>query len=185
MTVEVRAAVTLAVATRPDGVYWRRRMTRSLRLTASSARLATRSAHRSHAVLFLLALTACTRSPSTPGSTTALRTQPERSPYSSACASCHGADGRGAGPAARALRTPPADLTLLAARNGGVFPRDAVVATIVGERVLPAHGSREMPVWSIRFEPSSGAAAVASIVAQQRIDAIVREIEALQRTPSK
>jgi hypothetical protein len=42
-----------------------------------------------------------------------------------------------------------------------------------------------MPVWSIRFEPSSGATAAASIVAQQRIDALVRELEALQRTPPR
>jgi len=115
----------------------------------------------------------------------AAQTEPERSPYRRACAPCHGTDGRGAGPAAKALLAPPADLTLLAARNGGVFPRDRIVATIVGERTIPAHGSREMPVWSIRFEPSSGATAVASVVAQQRIDAIVREVEALQRTASE
>ena len=83
------------------------------------------------------------------------------------------------------LRTPPTDLTLLAMHNDGVFPREAVVAVITGERSLPAHGTREMPVWSIRFEPTSGATGVASVVAQRRIDAIIVELEALQRSPGR
>lgn len=109
--------------------------------------------------------------------------EPERSPFLRACASCHGADARGAGPAAGGFQTSPPDLTLLAARNGGVFPRDAVIAVVSGARSVPAHGSREMPVWSITFDPPSGPTAVASIVAQQRVDAIVHDLESRQRTP--
>jgi hypothetical protein len=67
------------------------------------------------------------------------------------CATCHGRDARGGGPAAAALRTPPPDLTMTAARNGGVFPKTRVEALVAGERDLPAHGSREMPVWGPIF----------------------------------
>lgn len=60
------------------------------------------------------------------------------------CAACHGADGRGAGPAAAGLAVTPPDLTRIAARNGGVFPRDQVASTIDGlDR--GAHFSTAMP----------------------------------------
>jgi mono/diheme cytochrome c family protein len=68
------------------------------------------------------------------------------------CAPCHGKDGKGRGPVADALKTPPADLTKLSARNGGTFPRDRVRAFVTnGERPIPAHGSSAMPVWGPTF----------------------------------
>lgn len=67
------------------------------------------------------------------------------------CASCHGSDGKGHGPAAPALKTRVADLTVLAKRNGGQFPSDRVRRTISGDRVLDSHGSREMPIWGPIF----------------------------------
>lgn len=48
------------------------------------------------------------------------------------CAVCHGADGKGDGPMARALVDAPADLTLIALRNGGTFPQIRVLSTIDG-----------------------------------------------------
>ncbi len=71
--------------------------------------------------------------------------------YSTYCAVCHGKDGKGAGPAAEALKVPPADLTMLASKNGGKYPALKVSAVIRGEEVLAAHGSREMPVWGKLF----------------------------------
>lgn len=72
--------------------------------------------------------------------------------FRSYCASCHGADGKGQGPVAGALRHPPSDLTLISRRNGGRFPRDRVKALIAGqEQSISAHGSREMPVWGPVF----------------------------------
>jgi cytochrome c553 len=41
------------------------------------------------------------------------------------CASCHGRSGEGNGPTASSLRTVPADLTLLARRNGERFRANA------------------------------------------------------------
>ncbi len=55
-----------------------------------------------------------------------------RALYLENCASCHGADAKGDGLAARNLTVPPPDLTTLSARNGGVFPRDYVMSTIDG-----------------------------------------------------
>jgi len=52
---------------------------------------------------------------------------------------------------AAALTTPPADLTRIAARRGGSFPDGEVARFVDGRFDLPAHGTREMPVWGERF----------------------------------
>ena len=67
------------------------------------------------------------------------------------CASCHGEDGKGNGPAAVALKNPPADLTQISKKNGGTFPRAQVIRFMDGERPVPAHGPRHMPVWGEVF----------------------------------
>ena len=71
--------------------------------------------------------------------------------YKTWCASCHGENGRGDGPAASALKTPPADLTQLARKAGGKFPTERVRTYIEGTSSVSAHGSREMPVWGTFF----------------------------------
>ena len=70
-----------------------------------------------------------------------------RQMFNSYCAPCHGADGRGNGPAARALKTPPIDLTSLARNNHGTYPDAHVLAVLQFGSEIPAHGSQEMPVW--------------------------------------
>ena len=68
------------------------------------------------------------------------------------CASCHGRDGKGSGPVASALKNPPPDLTTIARRNGGTFPRARVESFVTGgDRLVSAHGSNEMPVWGPIF----------------------------------
>jgi mono/diheme cytochrome c family protein len=67
--------------------------------------------------------------------------------FISLCASCHGAQGRGDGPVAPLLNTPPSDLTRIAQRNGGLFTADTVQRFIDGREVPRAHGRRDMPVW--------------------------------------
>lgn len=71
--------------------------------------------------------------------------------YTAYCASCHGADGKGAGPAAVALKSAPTDLTQLSAHNQGAFPELKVYSVIKGDAAIPAHGSKEMPVWGPVF----------------------------------
>jgi len=67
--------------------------------------------------------------------------------YREYCASCHGIDGTGNGPVAPTLNTKPTDLTLLARNNAGVFPEQVVRDFVDGTKAVPAHGTREMPVW--------------------------------------
>jgi mono/diheme cytochrome c family protein len=71
------------------------------------------------------------------------------------CATCHGRDGKGGGPAVAALKTPPPDLTTLAQRSGGKFPELKVYQTIQGDREVTAHGSKDMPVWGSVFSSMS------------------------------
>ena len=76
--------------------------------------------------------------------------------FSEHCASCHGDDAKGAGPAAVSLKVQPPDLTALAKRNHGKFPDDEVYKAIHGDRATAAHGSREMPAWGPVFLATSG-----------------------------
>ena len=76
----------------------------------------------------------------------ALESLTGRDSFDRYCAACHGADGLGAGPVASALKTRPADLTTLAERNGGSFPRARIAAFVEGTgRPLPSHGTGDMP----------------------------------------
>src|SRR5215468_2530275 len=75
------------------------------------------------------------------GTASAQRTDTERrsyllaSPYGvdnfhAYCSPCHGRDGTGNGPVARALKKSPPDLTTIAARHNNVFPRGEIGALI-------------------------------------------------------
>jgi len=70
------------------------------------------------------------------------------------CAACHGTSGKGDGPLAGMITQRVADLTQLAKKNDGVFPFDKVYEVIDG-RTVPAHGTREMPVWGDRYSSAS------------------------------
>ena len=92
------------------------------------------------------------------------------------CAPCHGTKGLGDGPVAAALKSRPADLSTLARRNAGVYPRERVIDFISGTgRTLPAHGTTEMPIWGGLFR-----AFEADALARQRILNVVAHIETLQ-----
>lgn len=97
--------------------------------------------------------------------------------YTAYCAVCHGTDGKGGGPAASALKTPPTDLTMLSKNNGGKYPALKVSSSIRGESALPAHGSKDMPVWGTLFwKMSSGHEGEV----QQRVANLTQYIESLQ-----
>ncbi|KAA6460289.1 cytochrome c [Acidobacteria bacterium AB60] len=74
-----------------------------------------------------------------------------RQMYNSYCAPCHGVDGRGRGPAAQALKSPPVDLTALARNNRGKYPDSHVMAVLQFGTEISAHGSEQMPVWGPIF----------------------------------
>ena len=67
------------------------------------------------------------------------------------CASCHGTDAKGSGPAAASLKGPLPDLTALPRKNGQ-FDEAKVRTSIEGTQAKTAHGTREMPVWGKVFE---------------------------------
>lgn len=67
--------------------------------------------------------------------------------YDTYCAVCHGADGRGNGPAAVALKAAPTNLVQLAKQNGGRFPDAHVYAVLQFGTETTAHGTKDMPVW--------------------------------------
>ncbi len=98
--------------------------------------------------------------------------------YVTYCASCHGKDGKGNGPAAAALKSVPTDLTQLAASNGGRFPENHVAQTIKGDFATPSHGSRDMPVWGALFA-SMGTTSDGSM--QLRVRNLTKYIASLQQ----
>ena len=97
--------------------------------------------------------------------------------YVSYCASCHGVDGRGGGPVAASLKTPPADLTLLSKNNNGKFPDTHIFAVLQSGADIPSHGTPEMPVWG----PILGKLDKANPdVKQLRISNLIRYLESIQ-----
>jgi mono/diheme cytochrome c family protein len=76
--------------------------------------------------------------------------------YERYCGSCHGRSARGDGPVAADLAVKPTDLTLLSARNGGVFPFESVAKGIDGRQTTRGHGIPDMPVWGEVFPRTAG-----------------------------
>ena len=97
--------------------------------------------------------------------------------FMSYCASCHGKDAKGDGPAASALKVVPANLTRLARDNGGKYPTNKVTSILSGQTDLAAHGNKEMPIWGKVFWTMSGGHAGE---VQQRVANLNRYIESLQ-----
>jgi mono/diheme cytochrome c family protein len=73
----------------------------------------------------------------------------------SKCAKCHRDDGKGAGRTSSTLKTKPADLTVFAKKNKGVYSPDAAAKTIDGRRTVQSHRKGEMPIWGCRQGPYS------------------------------
>jgi mono/diheme cytochrome c family protein len=95
--------------------------------------------------------------------------------FSTYCAVCHGKDGTGNGPAAKALTKVPADLTKLSARNNGTFPGVKVRRYIEGQDEVAAHGTRDMPMWGDLFRSLN------RDTAQIRVEALAEYLQAMQK----
>jgi mono/diheme cytochrome c family protein len=114
-------------------------------------------------------------------------TTPGRVLFVTYCASCHGSDGRGQGPAAAALRTPPADLTRLSEKYGTPLSREPLAAFIDGREDVIAHGPREMPVWGRRFLEEGDPASPqlhAEAAVHRTILVLIDYLESIQRRRS-
>lgn len=91
------------------------------------------------------------------------------------CSSCHGLDGRGR-PAATAGHATPPDLTTLARRNGGRFPRDQVRTAIVnGGSRMSTLSSSDMPHWGIIFRDDDG-------LGNARLESLIDHLQVLQES---
>jgi mono/diheme cytochrome c family protein len=99
--------------------------------------------------------------------------------FRSFCASCHGQGAQGDGSIADMLRVRPANLTHLAAENGGVFPFQRSLAVIDGRQVVQGHGTAEMPAWGDAFAEISESEAQV----QEKISQLVHFIWSIQETP--
>jgi mono/diheme cytochrome c family protein len=78
--------------------------------------------------------------------------------FESSCAVCHGVNGTGNGPYWEILQQPrrATDLTTLATRNGGVFPVSRIYDMIENGGSVPAHGTRDMPIWGTVYRIQAG-----------------------------
>lgn len=95
--------------------------------------------------------------------------------YKDYCAACHGATGKGDGPAADLLKTAPPDLTTMAKRNNGKFPADHFVAVLHFGTPAPAHGTADMPIWGPLFRTQTPS------VTELRISNLESYVESIQQ----
>jgi hypothetical protein len=79
--------------------------------------------------------------------------------FESNCATCHGMGAHGDGPMRPFLARVPADLTTIARRRGGSFPRSEIADLIDGRGMSEpgVHGTREMPIWGRVYREQSEA----------------------------
>ena len=101
-------------------------------------------------------------------------------PFARYCAACHGLNASGGGSVAPELVTSPADLTRIAARRGGRFPRGEIGKIIDGRFAIGAHGTREMPVWGERFGESIPDAGLSEEVVRGTIAILLEYLASIQ-----
>lgn len=101
--------------------------------------------------------------------------------YQMNCGACHGLTARGGGPAAKALKTPPPDLTKIAARRNGQYDIGELSQFVDGRFTPQSHGSREMPIWGADFSRSTGGGMVGDEITRGRILALLEYLRTLQR----
>jgi mono/diheme cytochrome c family protein len=107
--------------------------------------------------------------------------EPSEELYLRHCGACHGPGGRGDGIAATLMTPRPPDLTTIAERNGGTFPMGAVLTKMDGSQAVPAHGTREMPIWGERFEAEASDPASRHAEAHGKLLLIAEYVRSIQR----
>jgi mono/diheme cytochrome c family protein len=98
--------------------------------------------------------------------------------YRTYCASCHGERALGDGPLAASMRRSPPNLTEIAKRNNGVYPKEMVFKIIDGRQRVAGHGGPDMPVWGDAFQRSIEVTDEKALAA--RIQTLVDFLEAIQ-----
>ena len=109
-----------------------------------------------------------------------------RQEFNTYCVPCHGTDAKGHGVAAPALKDPPADLTKIAARRGGKFDPAEIAEIIDGRLKMPAHGTREMPIWGDHLGEDAADVSDEESLVQGRVALLVAYLETIQqKAPAK
>lgn len=118
-------------------------------------------------------IAACAPEPATTGA---------RADFAAYCAVCHGNDGRGGGPLAEGMEPAPADVTLVARSNGGVFPKTQVMGHIAGYTM--GRSDSPMPSFAdllegptVMFDDGSGQ----RVPTPARLVALADYVQSLQR----
>jgi len=97
------------------------------------------------------------------------------------CAICHGIDATGNGPMAQVLKVPPADLTGISKRAGGIFPAARVAEIITFGGNVAAHGTQTMPVWGKVFSDEGGRGKRGAASSRRAVVALKRYLETIQK----
>jgi mono/diheme cytochrome c family protein len=97
------------------------------------------------------------------------------------CASCHGADATGNGPAAAEMTKAPANLTEISKRAGGKFPAAHIVEVITYGGKVADHGSGPMPVWGKVFSIEGGRGKIGAATSRRNVIALKRYLESIQK----
>jgi mono/diheme cytochrome c family protein len=129
--------------------------------------VATRDAHAQGQAVPKISMVPCTAIASVEG----------KDNFASYCATCHGVDGKGQGPATPALKGPVPDLTTIASRHSGKFDQIAVERLITGaDKAPPVHGSVTMPMWGPVFRCADTDAARVTL----RLRQLVKYLQSIQ-----
>jgi mono/diheme cytochrome c family protein len=100
--------------------------------------------------------------------------------YNTYCAVCHGADGKGGGPAAAALKDQPTNLVQLARENGGKFPDAHVYSILQFGMETAAHGSKDMPVWGPALRSLDRGSPTTDLQEHQRLANLTSYLKSMQ-----
>lgn len=105
-----------------------------------------------------------------------------RSDFRALCTDCHGDAGNGDGPLAEGMTPKPADVTTIAAQNGGVFPKARVMSHIYG--FTPGRSESPMPAFgdflegkTVLYDSGDGI----ETPTPARLVALMEYVEGLQR----
>lgn len=97
--------------------------------------------------------------------------------FVSYCAACHGANGKGNGPAAVALKSIPPDLTVLAKYSGGTFPATHIMSVLSSQGDNTAHGSKDMPIWGPLFRSMADQSLEGAYLRARNVTEYIRSIQ--------
>jgi len=118
-----------------------------------------------------------------PGADEPILVESGRASFLRHCSACHGLEARGNGILKPVLLVPPADLTRIAERRGGVFPDAEIARYIDGREDVLAHGSREMPVWGRVFAAPVVDGATGEEVVRGQLWVLVAYLRSIQVGP--